>query len=103
MAGVRVEITRFVDPAQPGFVECTLVDAYGQAWTFVDKVPVVTSEPLDEHSIYPRPAVIACTIVTRDHEDAGRDIVRIDTSQPWGIESTAGETRFDVLAEQVVE
>jgi hypothetical protein len=36
---VSVDITKFVDAAQPGWVECVLRDAHGVAWTFVEKVP----------------------------------------------------------------
>jgi hypothetical protein len=43
MTAVKVEIVRFVDEHQPGFVEVALVDAAGRLHTFVEKVPVAES------------------------------------------------------------
>ena len=42
MLAVRVNISRYVDESFPGWVECSLVDAYGYDHVFVEKVPVVT-------------------------------------------------------------
>jgi penicillin-binding protein 1A len=98
---VRVEITRFVDEDQPGFVECTLTDAAGKVWTFVEKVPIVSSESLDASSTYPQPGAIGCVVLSRRRDDLGREVLLIDTSKPDGVESTDGETRFEVLAELV--
>ena len=101
-AELKVEITRFVDDAQPGFVECSLRDSSGRAWTFVEKVPVVSTDDLDDHSRYPLPGVIACTVVSNRHDHAGQELILVDTSIPWDIESTEGETRFEVKASQLV-
>jgi hypothetical protein len=67
---------------------------------FVEKVPVVsiTDEGLDVRNPYPQPGVIACEVI----EQLGA-VAWIDTSQPWGIESTEGETRFEVAAESLVQ
>lgn len=99
MLGVSVEIRRYVDDSQPGWVECRLTDADGCEWVFVEKVPIVTVEPLDAQSDYPRRGVIACRVVERPVD--GR--VVIDTEQPWGVEATSGETRFAVRPEQLEE
>ncbi|MDI1443615.1 hypothetical protein [Polyangium sp. 6x1] len=45
--GVEVQIVRFADDAQPGWVECHLLDAHGRRWAFLEKVPVVTTARLD--------------------------------------------------------
>jgi hypothetical protein len=103
MQAVKVTIRRFVDAAFPGWVECGLVDAWGRVWTFVEKVPVVTSEDLDASNDYPQPAVIACQILARRHDSRGREVVTIDTQTPWHVEATTGEVRFDVLPEQLAE
>jgi hypothetical protein len=50
---VRVNISRYADESFPGWVECTLVDAYGYDHVFVEKVPVVTKAHLDSASSYP--------------------------------------------------
>jgi hypothetical protein len=103
MKAVRVEIVRFLDPAQPGSVECRLWDAAGREWTFIEKVPVVSDEPLDANSEYPRAGVVACDVLEARRDDLGREVRTIDTSHPWGVEAEGGATRFEVTAEQLTE
>ena len=102
MVGVRVDIMRYTDDSQPGWVECYLTDAHGHRWSFVEKVPIVTAAYLDAASNYPQPGVIACEVVER-RRDGRREIMTIDTERPWHVESTTGETRFEVCSEQVIE
>lgn len=59
---LAVNIVRYVDDHQPGWVEVEFVDAQGQRHTFVDKVPGFTSLPLDAHSSYPQPGQVACEV-----------------------------------------
>jgi hypothetical protein len=99
---IEVEITRFVDDSQPGFIELRFVDAFGHEHFFIEKVPVVTLEYLNADSIYPRQGFIACRIVEKKLID-NREVFRVNTEEPWGIESTAGETEFDVFREQLLE
>jgi len=99
---VAVDITRFVDSAQPGWVECVLRDAHGVTRTFVEKVPVVTTESLSELSTYPRRGLLACEVVTGQAMNDGSPLVQIDTSRPWGIESTDGTTKFMIRREQLL-
>jgi hypothetical protein len=47
--------------------------------------------------------LIACIEVGRNERDYGRKFVRINTQTPWGIESTARRSQFDVLSEQPCE
>ena len=101
MHTMEVVITKFVDPHQPGFVECALTDAWGREWLFVEKVPVVTTAPLDEWSAYPQPGTIACEIVRRWRDAGGRELVTVDTERPSGVQSATGQTRFDLPAGQV--
>lgn len=98
MTGVRVQIVRYADDSQPGWVECRLMDAHGRSWSFLEKAPVVSSAPLDASSDYPQPGVIACQVLGRTG-----DIVRIDTSQPWDVASTEGQAQFDVPEGLLVE
>lgn len=70
---------------------------------FEEKVPVVTLEDLTVQSEYPREGVIACHVISAREDADGREVVTVDTQQPWGIESKAGQTRFDVFREQLVE
>lgn len=102
MYAVRVDIVRSVDDHQPGWVECALTDARGQRWCFREKVPVVSTQHLSAESPYPQPGVIACLILDRQRLD-GHSVVTIDTSRPWSVTATTGETQFVVRSEQVIE
>ena len=102
MLGVRVEITKYVDDYQPGIVECSLVDAWGNRHIFIEKAPIVSSENFDACSSYPRAGIIACQVIGRRIID-GREVVGIGTEMPWHIESTAGELSFDVSPDQLTE
>ena len=103
MKAVRVEILRFTDTAQPGWVECRLDDAAGQQWLFQLKVPYVSEAELWTDSPYPQPGTIACEVLETRKRLDGKEIVLIDTERPWDCESTTGQTRFEVFAESVVE
>ena len=103
MFGIKATILRFTDEWQPGWVECTFVDASGVSHFFEQKVPVVTVEDLDARSEYPRDGIIGCTILSVRGEEKGREIMTVDTELPWGIESKMNQTRFDVFRDQVLE
>jgi hypothetical protein len=100
---IRAKIERFTQEWQPGVVECTFVDAVGQAHVFEEKVPVVSVENLTAQSEYPRDGIVACRTIGSRVTTDGREVITVDTEQPWGIESKAGQTRFDVFREQLVE
>ena len=100
---IRVDIVRFIDSFNPGFVECRLVDARGCEHIFHEKVPVVTQADIDEHSEYPQSGVIGCTVIARRLGSDRREIVEVDTEKPWAINSTTGQMRFEVRAEQLEE
>jgi hypothetical protein len=102
MPFVHVAITRYVDDAQPGWVECQLVDVHGQTHVIVEKVPVVTESDFRVDSVYPTRGGVRCTVVARRFGD-GCEICTIDTAHPDGVESTRGETRFDVSADCVAD
>ncbi len=101
MLTLTVDIVRFADAYQPGIVECQFNDAWGNQHLFIDKLPLFTTDDLSEASSYPQPGVIACTIIKRWQDLQGRELVTIDTNQPWLIESTAEQTQFDVLPSQL--
>src|SRR5262245_41451805 len=102
MLAVRVNISRYVDESFPGWVECRLVDAFGYDHVFVEKVPVVIKGHLDAASSYPQFGVIAFVVLWISQSDDGRRLVHIDTQTPWGVESLAGRSRFDVFPEELV-
>jgi hypothetical protein len=99
---LQVTITRFISKDNPYFIECRFTDALGKEHIIHEKVPVITHEDLDEHSTYPRPGFIACEVMEQFPADGGSEIVLIDTSKPWSIETTEGETIFEVDAAQVI-
>ena len=76
MPSLRVEIVRYTDDSQPGWVECRFRDLAGGIHTFVEKVPIVTAEHLDAESLYPRPGLVACEVLSRS-----RDAARIGIEQ----------------------
>jgi hypothetical protein len=96
-----VQIDRFVDEHQPGFVECSLIDSSGKTHLFLEKVSVVTSSDLWSGSQYPQPGVIACQVERKLQGPEGETLVQVNTELPWHVESTAGETWFIVRASQV--
>ena len=100
-ARLTVTIRRWVDDYQPGIVECGFSDASGNEWLLLEKVPIVSDEALGPNSDYPRGGHVACTIVGSWADESGRPLVRIDTSEPWGVEATTGEHAFDVLQDQL--
>jgi hypothetical protein len=101
MPVLAVEIVRFVDEHFPGFVDCLLVDALGKEHHFREKVPVVSAEPLDGHSGYPRPGAVRCLVEKGWNDAAGRSLVGVNTERPDGVQSTRGETAFIVFSSQV--
>jgi hypothetical protein len=101
MPNIKVTIEAFVDENFPGFVECSLLDVHGRIWKFLEKVPVVSQEDIWSDSEYPRQGVIACTIVERSSDSSGRPVAKVDTAKPWGIESTEGNTIFEIFADQL--
>ena len=102
MPALTVEISRFVDESNPGFIECVIVDAFGKLHLILEKVPVISTEDLWSTSVYPRPGEIACEVEAAWTDESGRSLVRVSTELPWHVESTTGETAFVVLSSQVV-
>lgn len=96
-----VTIERRVDDDFPGYVECILVDSDDRPHRFVQKVPVVSAANLPLDSAFPQPGYIACVVEDEWTDERGRQLVRVSTTNPWGIESTTGETIFTVLRDQI--
>ncbi len=101
MDALPVTIERFVDDDFPGLVECVLVDSEDYTHRFVEKAPVVSTANLSLDSAFPQSGYIACVVEKGWTDERGRQLVRVDTIKPWGIESTAGETTFTVLRDQI--
>jgi hypothetical protein len=101
MHNVSVQIVRFADGHQPGWVKCALVDADGQTHAFIDKVPIFTAQDLDAASAYPVRGIIQCEVVENFRDECGRDLVQISTKMPDHVESTEGLSEFIVTANLV--
>lgn len=101
MHAIRISITAFHDDGFPGWVEGEMIDANGDLHQFVEKVPVISNEGLRQDSGYPRDGSIACHVISSWKDDLGRDLSRVDTAQPWSIESKAGVTEFVVLSTNI--
>lgn len=101
MDALTVTIERFVDDDFPSLVECVLVDSDDYTHRFVEKAPVVGTSNLSLDSAFPQLGYIACVIEDEWTDERGRELVRVDTIKPWGIESTAGEITFTVLRTQL--
>jgi hypothetical protein len=101
MYNLAVEIVRFVDDHQPGWVACEFVDAAAHRHTLIDKAPIFTAELLDATSSYPQPGLVGCEVLSRLEDDKGRELVRVTTIKPWDMESTEGLSEFVVLSTQL--
>jgi hypothetical protein len=92
-----VQIVRFVsDDPQPGIVECEFTDARGEVHRIVEKVAVVTDAELTSGSEYPQPGYVACTILERMDGGNGSRFARITIAEPWGVETSTGQTELVV-------
>jgi hypothetical protein len=101
MAALTVQIVRFIDSDQPGWIECRFEDATGRQHSFIEKVPIVTNENLDADSAYPQPGIVGCEIVKEFRDEKGRRLVCITTSRPWSIETAEGLSEFTVSADLI--
>ena len=65
MTCLRVDIVAFADESFPGFVRCAFADADGNRHTFIEKIPVVSTQELWTDSNYPQPGMVPCMIVEK--------------------------------------
>jgi hypothetical protein len=102
--GIKVTITRYLsDEPLPGIVECQLVDAHGRLSLFVEKSAIVSADSLDARVAYPQPGIIAGEVVERCRNSEGREVVRINTEQPYGVSSVDDTAQFEVFTESLEE
>ena len=77
MTYLRVDIVGFADESFPGFVHCAFTDAMANRHTFLEKIPVVTTQNLWSDSTYPQPGMMQCETVERFHDAEGRSLARV--------------------------
>lgn len=101
MSAVTVAILHEVDDDFPVVVECELIDRFGKAWRFIEKLPVVevSSSP---NSLFPRFGALACRVIETGCDQQGRLFARIDTEHPYHVHSVDDVRQFEVLAEQLI-
>jgi hypothetical protein len=100
MAYLRGAVTRWVDDAQPGWVETRLVDADGTVVLLTDKVPVFGLDGVTADTPFPVPVDLECEVVRyeRDWHDREIAVVVLD----HGIMDQEGRNQFRVPADQIV-
>jgi hypothetical protein len=98
VANVLVQIVRFVDGHEPGWVACEFKDAEGRGHTFIDKVPIFTREDIRADSTFPKQGVMPCELLDHWRDMNGRELVRISTGKPLDNKSVEGLSEFVVLA-----
>jgi hypothetical protein len=72
MHDLSVQIVRFVDGHQPGWVECEFVDAEGRCHTIVEKIPIVTERDLWLDSEYPTSGTARCEVLSDTKTKKGK-------------------------------
>ena len=102
MTGVSISIVSCAEDSLPAIVNCELTDAHGTTHRFVEKAPIVTTENLSTDSSYPQTGFLACEVIDSTADPSHPSILKIDTSRPWGVESTTGLTQFEVASEDVL-
>jgi hypothetical protein len=98
---LAVQIVRFVDEHQPGWVACEFEDVEGRRHTIIDKVPIFTTADLRADSAYPKPGSMPCEILDRWRDASGRELARISTANPLNNKSAEGLSEFVVATAQL--
>ena len=102
MLGVRARAVRWIsDEPQPGWIEVEFITADGQRHLVHDKPPMF-AEPFDPFlstSFYPVPTLIPCEILSRERSPDGHELATVVFR---GIDTTAGEWHFQVLASDLI-
>ena len=100
MTCLRVDIIGFVDESFPGFIRCAFEDANGNRHTFIEKIPVVTSEDLWSDSVYPQQGVVPCEKV--ETLDGGSGLACITIGVGDSLDSPGYSEQFIVRESQLV-
>lgn len=102
MPYLKIKITGIANNDQPGFVFCSFRDASNQEWNFIEKIPIVSKEDLDEKSIFPLQGIIPVTIKKVWANQKGKKIITIDAFEPLGIATLEKKSLFDIPSEQII-
>jgi len=104
MVDIKVSIDKIIDySGYPGWVECSLYDAWNKKHIFIDKIPIFTALDLNPDSNFSaQTGYIRSEIIKDWLDETGRKILTVSTEEPDHIESTDSLTEFDVLENQVI-
>ncbi len=101
---LTVTVTEYLQSdTPPDWVRCRFPDAYGKEWSILEKVPVITPHGFDENTALPCVTSIAVRILKTMQDADGRELIRVDTNQIWGVWTEDGAWEFDVLKSQITE
>jgi hypothetical protein len=63
---------------------------------------VLSSEDVSARSPFPLVGRVACEVESEARDAENRKLLRVNTSRPYSIESTSGDTVFELAAEQIL-
>ena len=98
---IKIMITRFVDFHQPDIIEFSFTDYKNQIHKFIDKIPIITNQELDENSEYPIEECILIDILNKEDENE-EVLYSFRFKESYGLESTNGESIFKIGKEQII-
>ena len=98
---IKISIIGIKDASFPIWIECVLYDPFNNRYLFIEKIPVVEYlHPITLESVFPQTGIIECELVKKWEDNIGQKLMRVNTKNPWGIESTDGVSIFDILENQ---
>jgi hypothetical protein len=92
-----VDIIEYTLNEFPGFVLCKFSDCIGKTHYLNEKVPVVSTENIDENTALPQKGYIAGEIINKEN-----GIIKFSTVKPDAIETTDGLNIFFVSERQIL-
>ena len=94
---INISVTGYKESDSfPGFVNFEFLDFSGNNCQFEEKAPVITTLSISKTDNYPIQLTLPCIIIEKFKSE---NAVIIDTSKPYGVESTDGKTQFKVSNE----
>ena len=95
---MKVNIIEYSGGHFPGYVTCSFVDAFGTTWHIDEKVPIVSSENVNQRTKFPITGYVAGEIISQN-----KNIVCFCTEKPWDIESRDGKNKFYINENQIID
>ena len=97
MLKMKIKVLRITDYSfYPGFVECLVIDAWGNKHIFNEKIPIVTCKNIDKESKFPQDGFIRCEVRRQWIDDIGNKIITVCTKNPDHVETIDEINEFDL-------